>query len=247
MKKKKTYFYAVFYIILSLIIFYFGWKLENQYELPFFNPLLVSSIAYGLAITFLTPIFLVIINQFYVREIEENRKKFRYKKINKFMNYFIFILLTGFVLFFVWRLFFPQFITLSNFALIKINEVIGKPVIKEFLFNGTVQANPTHQQKINIGSHKHSIYVIDTVTHKINFTLSDNKREYSLKQYCLTQNLNLNIQKYKIQIEGYNSFLGFSAQQNQHLSNHVSAQQNINLDLNTLNSCELIYYNLPRL
>ncbi|EZQ10998.1 hypothetical protein CL42_05720 [Acinetobacter sp. Ver3] len=63
MKKKKTYFYPVFYIVLSLIIFYFGWKLENQYELPFFNPLLVSSIAYGLAITFLTPIFLVIINQ----------------------------------------------------------------------------------------------------------------------------------------------------------------------------------------
>ena len=80
MKKKKTYFYPVFYIVLSLIIFYFGWKLENQYEFPFFNPLLVSSIAYGLAVTFLTPIFLLIINQFYFREIEENRKKFRYKK-----------------------------------------------------------------------------------------------------------------------------------------------------------------------
>lgn len=240
----KNYNYSIILISSSLlalaVIFYFL-PYIYQYEFHFFNFKLSYILSYLFCFIIFTPLTLLTIKHFYKRAIQQNLDKYRYRKTIKILNYLFF---TVFILFLA--LYFrvgisrPIFHT-TDYFLIKMNEMIGKKAIKEFRLQLTYRSNSTFKKSINIGSARNPSYIIDPVKYKLFINLYDGKNYYPLKIYCLINNQKISPPKKPIYLSGYYSKLGFSADQNQHLSHHFTDGKNHSISHLNLNTCEFIY------
>ena len=240
----KIYNNPIILISLSLLaltlIFYFL-PHSYLYEFHFFNFKLSYILGYLLCFIIFTPLTLLTIRYFYKRDIQQNLDKYRYHKTLKILNYLFFIIFIVFLaIYFIVGISRPIFHT-TDYFLIKINEMIGKKAIKEFRLQLIYRSNSTFKKNINLGSARNPSYIIDPAKYKFFISLYDDKNYYPLKIYCLVNDQKYFPQQKTIFLSGYYSKLGFSADQNQHLSHHFTDGENHSISHLNLNTCEFIY------
>ncbi|MFW2079125.1 hypothetical protein ACG94X_15715 [Acinetobacter sp. ULE_I010] len=243
--RKKIIPIIIISIILAILIFYIT-PLGNQYEFTFFHITLSRTLSYVLCIIILAPLALIIIDSFYARDIEQQRHTFRYRKTKKMLTYLIFIFMMLLLIAYFSIGLSRIVLYTNNYMLIKSNELIGEKAIEEFIMEFRTELNPTFNQKINIGSVKNTRYIIDPTPYKLSITLHDDKHNYPLKEYCFKGNEPPLLQQKSIYISGYYSFMGFSANQNQHLSDHFTNNKGERISHLNLNICEFIYRSNPK-
>ena len=241
MKKKNSKIIPILIsILIAAFIFYFT-PLGDQYEFTFFHTTLCRTLNTILCIAILIPIIFTLINSLYTQDIEQQRETLRYRKGKKIFAYLVFILLSLVLTLYLSVALSRIVLSMNNYMWIKSNEMIGKKVQKEFAIELRTTLNTTFHKEINVGSEKYTRYIIDPVKYKLFITLHDDQYHYPLKEYCSTVNSVPVLRPQRIYISGYYSFMGFSADQNQHLSEYFTDDGGKSIYSSSLNTCKFIY------
>ena len=251
-KNKKTDLIKIFkgFCIITLffsIIIVFG-KIEFLYELPFFSSITikyVTHIVIFIAILFIF-IFLCVFNFFTSDKDQSFNNKYRYKPKLKYLNIAILYLLstiTALILcIFMSHIFFKFTDVFSQ----KISNIFGTKYTSNILITTKYIKNPDYNQKINLGTNKNPIYILDPSPIKFEFTLQHANQHYVLDKYCILNADDLVIPS-KIQLQGKQSLLGFSCGSNCYLAQHFHRKNGQPLKRDEFSTCEYIYDKQPRI
>lgn len=231
-------------ILIAAFIFYLT-PLGDQYEFSFFHTTLSRALNIILCIAILIPIIFILINSLYTQDIGQQRETFRYRKGKKISAYLVFILLSLFLILYLSVALSRIVLSMNNYMWIKSNEMIGKKVHKEFAIELKTALNTTFNKEINVGYERYPRYIIDPVKYKLFIILHDDQYHYPLKEYCSTVNGMPVLRPQRIYISGYYSFMGFSADQNQHLSEYFTDDRGKSISSSSLNTCKFIYDQTP--
>ncbi|QIO07077.1 hypothetical protein [Acinetobacter shaoyimingii] len=241
--KNQIFLLFVMLMVIGMMTGYFI-NIAKQYALPFFSNTFSDALYYFIIlIAFI--LALLITDHFFLTR-HSSAPKFHQQQNNqrimRFVNLGIaFITFSG--LFYLFYLANHHAIQGVYF---KTNELMGKPVIKEFGVKFEPTKNPTYKQKINIGTAQRVHYIMDSSAYLIHITLYDNQREYPLDAYCSIDEMPPKLKQPIIRIRGFHSFLGFHCEKSQcNLSDFFeNASQDV-LYPEQFANCDVIQKHMP--